>query len=521
MIQKLFLSFALYIVGFISLFAQDEYTSCILIAEEKNYFTYVEPPLYFRSTPKENLVRTATINVTYNGFSAEAQTAFQFAVDILETEITSSVAIELIANWTPLGPGILGSAGANYIVRDFALAPLINTWYHAALANKLAGLDLYPSDHDINANFSSSFSNWYFGMDGNTPAGQYDFVSVVLHEIIHGLGFSGSMTVSGNLGKWGNSTPPIYPYIYDTYAVNGSGQRLLNTTLFPNPSVALGTELRSNNIFFDGVNAVIGNEGTNPKLYAPATWAQGSSYSHWDETTYPAGNINSLMTYAIGTAEAIHHPGYITRGLLKDIGWTINQSLPVELSSFTAELLKIGGVQLNWRTETEVNNYGFEIQRKILKQSALGGQDDDWSIIGFVEGNGNSNSPKEYSFADRSATNGKYSYRLKQIDNDGQFEYSNIIEIEIAVPNNFELSQNYPNPFNPSTLISFSIPTSGFVTLKIFDALGNEAATLVNEEKQPGVYEITWNAENISSGIYLYQLKAGNFTQTKKLILMK
>ena len=249
--------------------AEDDETACILVAEDKDYFTYVKPPLYFRSTPREDQVRTVTINVTYNGFSAEAQTAFQYAVDILETEITSSVTIELIANWVPLGPGILGSAGANYIVRDFPSAPLSNTWYPAALANKIAGFDLYPSDNDINANFSSSFSNWYFGTDGNTPSGEYDFVSVVLHEIIHGLGFAGSMKVSGAVGSWGNSTPPIYPYVYDTYAVNGSNQRLLNTSLFPNPSVALGTQLTSNNIFFDGANAVIGNGGTNPKLYTP------------------------------------------------------------------------------------------------------------------------------------------------------------------------------------------------------------------------------------------------------------
>lgn len=177
--------------------------TAILVAKDKDYFTFVEPPLYFRSTPRENLVRTATINVTYIGFSSAAQTAFQFAVNIIVTEITSSVAINLTANWTPLPAGVLGSAGADYIVRNFSSAPLSNTWYVVALANKLAGSDLVPAGGDITANFSSVFSNWYFGTDGNTPAGKYDFVSVVLHEIIHGLGFSGFMTVSGATGSWG------------------------------------------------------------------------------------------------------------------------------------------------------------------------------------------------------------------------------------------------------------------------------------------------------------------------------
>jgi hypothetical protein len=235
-----------------------------------------------------------------------------------------------------------------------------------------------------------------------------------------------------------------------------------------------------------------------------------------------AGLVNNDLHYQIELAATVGD--LLNFSTSQAIGISLYQGsnpLPVELTFFSAKVLE-NAVKLNWRTETEVDNYGFDIERKNLPINPRQGEENNgWGKIGFIEGNGNSNSPKEYSFADRSATNGKYSYRLKQIDNDGQFEYSNIIEIEIAVPDNFELSQNYPNPFNPSTLISFSIPTSGFITLKVYDVLGNEVATLVNEEKQPGVYEITWNAENISSGIYLYQLKAGNFTQTKKLILMK
>ena len=341
-----------------------EHPFCELIAEKKDYFTYVPPPYSFFEAPFANKIQSTTINVVYNGYSTAAQTAFQYAVDILETEITSPVTIDIAANWVVLGSGILGSAGANYFLGNFPNAPLANTFYPAALSNKLAGYDLYPADHDINANFSSAFSNWYFGTDGNTPAGQYDFVSVVLHEIIHGLGFAGSMSVSGNAGSWGIGNPK-YPIVYDTYAVNGNNQQLLNTSLFPNPSVALGNQLKSDNLFFSGSGSIIGNGGTKPKLYAPATWEGGSSYSHWNEITYPAGNINSLMTPSIGSAEAIHNPGFITRGLLQDIGWTVDQSLPVELSSFSASVIG-SSVKLNWVTATEVNNYGFEIQKSVV-----------------------------------------------------------------------------------------------------------------------------------------------------------
>jgi hypothetical protein len=517
--QKLLISIILFLTGFTGFYAQDNHTACTLIAEAKDYFTFVEPSWYFRSTPRENLARTVTINVTYSGFSAEAQTAFQYAVDILETEITSSVPIEVIANWTPLGSGILGSAGANYIIRDFPSAPLSNTWYGAALANKLAGYDLYISYHDITANFNSDFSNWYFGTDGNTPTGQYDFVTVVLHEIIHGLGFFGSMTVSGDTGRWGNQN---FPFVYDIYSVNGSNERLLNTALFPNPSLALGVQLTSNNIFFDGVSAVIGNGGTNPKLYTPTTWSQGSSYSHWDEATYPAGNINSLMTYALGSAEAIHHPGYITRGLLKDIGWTIDQPLPVELSSFTAEVLKGGGIQLIWRTETEVNNYGFEVERlEINPKSEI--RNPQFEMIGFVQGHGNSNSPKDYSFTDNSVYGGKYSYRLKQIDTDGSFEYSKVIEVDAgSIPSEIVLEQNYPNPFNPSTTIKFALEETQTAKLVVYDVLGNEVAAPFDGTAEGGrLYRVEFNGENLSSGIYFYRLETRNKAENKKMLLLR
>jgi len=200
----------------------------------------------------------------------------------------------------------------------------------------------------------------------------------------------------------------------------------------------------------------------------------------------------------------------------------INNPLPVELSSFSAVFMN-DGIKLNWRTETEVSNYGFEVQRAMSKV-----QSQDWETLGFVEGHGNSNSPKDYSFTDKNISGGKYSYRLKQIDTDGNFEYSKVIEVDLGSPTKFELSQNYPNPFNPSTKIRYSIPQSSSVVIKVFDILGNEIESLVNEEKQTGAYELTWYAEQLPSGIYFYRLQvypanggAGSFVETKKMLLMK
>lgn len=190
-------------------------------------------------------------------------------------------------------------------------------------------------------------------------------------------------------------------------------------------------------------------------------------------------------------------------------------ALPVELSTFSGTIIG-QNVKLNWATETEVNNYGFEVER-----CALSAERQAWEKIGFVNGNGNSNSPKEYAFSDKTVTGGKYSYRLKQIDNDGQFEYSNIIEVDIEVPLEFSLNQNYPNPFNPSTKISFQIAETAFTSLKVFDVLGNEISTIVNEELQTGNYTFDFEAQDLTSGIYFYKLQAGSFVQTKKMLLLK
>ena len=187
--------------------------------------------------------------------------------------------------------------------------------------------------------------------------------------------------------------------------------------------------------------------------------------------------------------------------------------LPVELTLFTATLMK-NEIDLFWETETEVGNYGFEVERKI--------NENEWSVLTFIKGNGNSNSPKKYNYIDKDLFAGGsiFQYRLKQIDTDGTFNYSDVVEVEV-IPDQYELSQNYPNPFNPSTKISWQSPVASHQTLKVYDVLGNEVATLVNEEKPAGSYEVEFDASSLASGIYFYRLQSGSFNQTKKMILMK
>jgi len=189
--------------------------------------------------------------------------------------------------------------------------------------------------------------------------------------------------------------------------------------------------------------------------------------------------------------------------------------LPVELSTFTA--VQIGAaVLLKWTTETEINNFGFDIERFTLSADRKA-----WAKIGFVEGNGNSNSPKDYSFTDNPPLGSKYYYRLKQIDSDGQSEYSNIISIDLNKPNQYALYQNYPNPFNPTTSITYNLPVDGMVLLRVFDMLGSEVKTLVNENQKAGAYTIPFYAGDLASGIYISKITANNFMSSIKMILMK
>lgn len=188
--------------------------------------------------------------------------------------------------------------------------------------------------------------------------------------------------------------------------------------------------------------------------------------------------------------------------------------LPVELSSFEARPME-RGIELRWTTTSEKNNAGFEVQKR-----PAGASDEAWQALGFVRGKGTTSEAQSYSFVDRTAA-GRVAYRLKQVDFDGAFEYSPIIEAEAGLPRTFELAQNYPNPFNPTTVISYQLPVASAVSLKVYDMLGREVATLVNARQDAGRYQASFNAVGLASGLYFYRLQAGTFMQTKKMMLVK
>jgi len=229
----------------------------------------------------------------------------------------------------------------------------------------------------------------------------------------------------------------------------------------------------------------------------------------YKRSTPGSGNFTLVGTLTYDAATDEFFVSGIT-GFSEFVMASESQPLPVELTSFTA---KASGttVALNWETKTEVDNNGFEVER-----NATG----TWQKIGFVEGHGTANSPKYYSFSDANPLGSKIQYRLKQIDNDGSFEYSPVVEVEIA-PVNYTLYQNYPNPFNPSTVIRYALPVAGMVTIDVFNALGEKVSTLLNGQVEAGFNQVSFDATNLPSGLYFYRIQSGDFTSIKKMLLMK
>ncbi len=185
--------------------------------------------------------------------------------------------------------------------------------------------------------------------------------------------------------------------------------------------------------------------------------------------------------------------------------------VPVEMTSFTFNV-KDNNVNLNWRTATETNNSGFEVQRMTSSE---------WQTIGFVKGSGTTTQPQTYSFTDAGLASGTYFYRLNQVDLDGSTHASSELSIVINTVVDFALDQNYPNPFNPTTQIGYSVGQRANVSVVVYDLLGREIAELVNEVKEPGSYKVNFNASNLPSGVYTYRIQSGSFVQTKKMMLMK
>ncbi len=439
--------------------------------------------------------------------------------------------------WLPKNNGISASSGLSidfdsqgnvYLAAYGGIFKSTNggeTWFR--IAQELSDLQfdlvkIIPNDYIFVSNFDGIHRSTDYGQTWTTTDYTY-FGAMEIGINSNGIMFAGNITASNfsiyrstNLGEnWiFSSSLPSNAFLFsnngdvyagvgktdfnagDIYKSTDDGLSWIRTFAFPDTFFITYNDfgLDRNGDFYLAISGSGTYSGVHISTDANISWF---NYGF------------SLPTKCL----SIDSTGYIYAGTNQQgIYRTAGRTVPVELLSFSANIDK-NDVQLKWITETETNNYGFEIERKRSTQK--------WNKIGFVQGNGTTTETTSYSFTDKGLASGKYYYRLKQIDFDGTYEYSNTISIEVKSPTQFELNQNYPNPFNPSTTISYSIKNDGIVQLKIFDILGNEIAKLVNEQKQAGTFSVEFDASILPSGVYFYQLKTGGFIDIKKMMLLK
>ncbi|QOJ27723.1 MAG: T9SS type A sorting domain-containing protein [Ignavibacteriales bacterium] len=340
----------------------------------------------------------------------------------------------------------------------------------------------------INADYVARWNGTSWSALGSGLGGTVNAIEISGSDIYAGGSFS------GYISKW-----------------NGSSWSSLGT----GPDDVVYAIKVSGNDIYAGTN-------TTMKKFSGGTWS-----------TVGTGTGSSVFALALNTTAgemyvggAFTSAGGNTANRIAKFTDTDNP-LPVELTSFSAKRVS-GGVELRWATATEVNNYGFEIERASAVETmhAPSLQNRNWENIDFVPGHGNSNSPKQYIYRDNnSRANQGYIYRLKQVDSDGSFSYSGELYVSAGAPASFELKQNFPNPFNPVTMISYTLPSSGIVQLKIYNTTGEEVAALVNEIQEAGSYQISFNGSGLASGTYLYRITvtsaAGVYTQSRKMIILK
>jgi hypothetical protein len=293
----------------------------VCYASKEAYHTFVLPPPEFLNRLK-SAKKQADIILNYVNFPDSLKPAMEYAVQIWESLIQSSVPIHMEVNWEKLASDVLGSCGATVFYSNFDNAPIPNTYYSIALVEKITGKEQScPSDSpDLIARFNSQIS-WYSSTDGKTSSQKYDFVSIALHEITHGLGFTGYLQVNTatSTGFWANSAK--YPSIFDQYIEDFNKRRLTNTTYYKNSSNTLYKALTSNQLYSGSPVAYAWGFENRPRLYVPSVFSNGSSIYHLNDATYLAGTENSLMTHSAGTGEAIHSPGPLTAGIMGDLGW--------------------------------------------------------------------------------------------------------------------------------------------------------------------------------------------------------
>jgi hypothetical protein len=477
----------------------------------------------------------------------DAREAFDFAVDIWRTHLRSDVPIKIQAIWRNIesepGSVTLGNAGPTRIVQPRQIdigEP--RTWYSIAQLSAMNGLayrdfpELDGVDHDITVNINCSFDDWYFGTDASVPSGRTDFITVVLHEIGHGIGFIGSVSANNDAasGGWGTPENNPIPYIYDRPVVDGDFTSILNETVYPNPSGMIYSAVtgRRGGLFFEGEdtnNTLIEEEADRAKLYTPHPYRAGSSYSHVDQNTF-TNTVNALMRPRIDRAMAIHTPGPLFCGMLSDMGWPLGVGCLSFLASDAVIVL----------SETEMNfgvtNLGEAVQKTVTitndntaiepLSGAVETDNDNFTIIGensfTLDPGQNTTITIQYNAEEDT----KHTGTLSVIHNARNVQSPVTIPLKgetLQEDQIVKLDQSYPNPIvptNPNPVIPYAISKDADVSLDLYTLTGQHLQSLVNSFQQSGRYEVEVDLQGLSSGLYIYRIVVDNVAKSGKMMMV-
>ncbi len=501
-----------------------------LFAADYDAFTSVSPP----HVGAARSVATAQFELDLNGFPPEAETAFAFAASIWATHIESAVPIHVRADYSALDRLTL-AATSPACVEVRPEFPVRNTWYPVALAEAILGTNLNPPGSDIcpgvdiTATFNSALDtnsdgviDWYFGTDGNTPQGQYDFATVVLHELGHGLGFFGSFEVVTEEGEgcaealgpvtvrqgcWGFGADAVRPFIFDRFAEDEQGVSLLDTGVYPNPSFELGNVLRSDDVFFDGPSASASNTTFPIDLYAPSDFEPGSSFSHLDEAVSPPGDINSLMTPLLARAESIFSPGPFTCAIFQDIGWPLGADclalLEGGLTAFTARVVE-GDVVLTFRL-----GIGSEFVAAVLERE---GADGVFAPVDVEIAPLDPETSAAYTVHLGALPQGIYAFRLRLRRADGTEVVSRTLPVSVLA-GAFALAA-YPNPFTDAATVEVIVEEAQDVRVSVYNTLGERVAVLYEGRVAAapgGALQLRLDGRTLAAGVYFIRVVGETF----------
>lgn len=448
--------------------------------------------------------------------------AFQYAGDIwgamLDSPVTIVVAAQMNPQFCDATSAVLGSAGTNFVFRDFVGAAMADTWYPDALADAMAGIDLNPGSADIVATFNSNINgnpsclggaSWYYGTDLSPPAGSIDFITVVTHELGHGLGFQ---SFQSSAGVWLSDGSGPHPDIYGRNMVQT--QPLVLYTDMTNSQRAAAnmgdptTRWNGASVMANANNILTAGGGGvgRVQLHCPNPFQSGSSISHWSSALSPDQIMEPFYV-------APNHDIILEAILFKDLGWTLLQQVATAITAFDARA-RMFAVDITAAFQSDAPQFTVNVFRGE-------GSERPTVLIHGVD----LRSGDDFSYTDVDVAPGRaYTYQISVRDSDGEFLSSTQT---VTVPGvRTSLAQNVPNPFNPTTKISYTLPAEESVTLAIYDTQGRLVRTLVNGVRGPGLYEVTWDGTDaagtkLGTGVYFCRLVSGTYAESRKMVLLK